>query len=201
MASSIILLGIVFLCAAIVIIVISLVIGLLLSFCGIPLIYKFRGVARDKRRIGWGRKIVLSIPLAMVTGILISVGTFLFMAYGNPFLSAQQEIFQDATDLALPPSVRIIDSENSALFDVSLWLHFTALPQDVTDILASDNYVEQKNFNFDFSSFTPPAWWQPESLGTNVRYYECQGKIEGGRVHRKYMFVNVEINEVFFFRY
>jgi hypothetical protein len=106
----IVMLGMMSLFAIIVIILVSLVslvIGLLLSFCGIPLIYKLRGVPRDKRRIGWNHKIVLSIPLAMVTGIFIIVGGFLFMTYGDTFLSSPQDIFEDATDLALPPDKSI----------------------------------------------------------------------------------------------
>lgn len=197
----IVMLGTILVFAAIVIILVSLVIGLLLSFCGIPLIYKLRNVPRDKRRIGWGRKVLLSIPLALVTGIFISVGGFLFMTYGDPFLSSPQDIFENATDLALSPGVTIIDSENSSVFDVSLWLHFTASPQDVADILASDNFVDQTNSSFDFSSSAPPDWWLPESLGNDIQYYQCQSELEDGRLSRKHMFINVKTNEVFFSRF
>ncbi|MBW8017403.1 MAG: hypothetical protein FVQ82_14575 [Planctomycetes bacterium] len=197
----IVMLGMMFLCVVIVIILVSLVIGLLLSFCGIPLIYKLRGVPGDKRRIGWGLKIVLSIPLAILTGIIISVGTFLFMTYGSPFLSSPKQIYQGATDWTLQPSVTIIDSQNSSGDSVRLWLHFTTSPPDIAGILSSDNFIEQKNFSFDFSSFKSPAWWLPESLGTDVRYYECEENSGGEPLSRKCMYVNAETNEAFFLRF
>ena len=59
----ILMLGLIIVC---VVIPVCLVLGLVLSFGGIPLIYKLRGVPKDKRRIRWGWKILLSVPLGAV---------------------------------------------------------------------------------------------------------------------------------------
>lgn len=197
---SIIMLAMFFLCVLIPIIIVSAVMGLLLSFVGIPLIYKLKHIPKDKRRIGFGRKIILSIPLGIVSGLLISVGTLLYITHGSALLSSPEDIFQDATDLALPPGITIIDSQHSTGFRPERWLHFTASPQDIAAILASDKFVEQTNFSYDFSSYKPPSWWLPKTLGANVRYYTCQDKFEEEHLLRKCIFVNAETNEVFFLK-
>jgi hypothetical protein len=183
-----------------VIVPLSLIIGAALSFGGIPLIYKLKGIPKEKRRIRLMSKITFGFFLSLLFGLTITIGLGVYTISGRTWFSSQKSIFHNATDLEVPAGVDIIDSKNSFGFAIKYWLHFTASPLNINDILSSDNFVEQINFSFDFSSLKPPAWWRPKNMGTGIRYYECEGCIQEEHIWGKCMFVNANTDEVYYLR-
>lgn len=135
-----------------------------------------------------GMMIGLDPLISILSGFLI-VACVLLVMYAFPDSTAT---FKSAVTTPVPRSVKLLQGKRSGFIDQIVWLHFTIHPEDLRQILTSQD-----------CSITPygrdrrgenPSWWKPEQLGEGAHIYKCVGKEWG-----KSLYVNATLTEVYHF--
>lgn len=110
-----------------------------------------------------------------------------------------EEIFREHLADPIPPSVRIINSEDSGGISVNLFLHFGISASDLQAILAAGGYMSEDAISTRFfDNFRPPSWWNPESLGSGRVQWVWEESTGADSTWRRYLIHDPEKEEAFF---
>ena len=82
------------------------------------------------------------------------------------------QVFESVLKSPVPRSVVIINSDEGRGPSQCSWVHFRATPADISSLLKAHPFVLQPNPSEDFSSLSPPTWWNPALLGPGRVAYQ-----------------------------
>lgn len=109
----------------------------------------------------------LNIRIFLPTTLLMLI---LFFSCGFQSTETLYALIADGT---IPQSFKIIKNQETSMgVDKNVWIHFSIIPNDFENIVASGKYIQSIPENW--NGLYPPEWWNPKSLGNETMYYELK---------------------------
>lgn len=115
------------------------------------------------------------------------------------YYQSPMKIIERTNAIPLIDGIILMHAHQNAGFDsAKIWLHFKMSPEAFDAILSSESYTILPYQNLNFDAYSPPKWWNINSLD-GCTFYQCESSPAlGYDVSAKDIVVNEDKTEVYF---